>query len=126
VNGEAGTTADSGAESRADDAEVSAVQETESLTGRCGTDLAEADVVTDIWSTHGAAPAEGDFGPVKVCRNARGFSFDGLADDSREGDKDLGEAWRRLLVSEGKASPEGETLRRLVLGTLVDSPRADD
>lgn len=79
---------------------------------------AEADVLTDVWGAAEPAPAEVDFGPVKVCRNARGFSFDGLADDRDDGD--LVASWRRLLEREGKASADGESLRSLVLGPSAD------
>lgn len=62
-----------------------------------------------IWKTDEVLGIDPDSNPAKVCRNARYFTFDGIA----EGDEDLATAWKRLLVAEGKASPDGTGMRDL-------------
>jgi len=49
---------------------------------------------------------------VKICRNARHFTFDGFAED----DEDIAASWRKLLEREGKSSPDGTSVRDLVPG----------
>ncbi len=76
-------------------------------------DQRDPEVLRDVWS----APDDGadladDCGPTRVCRNARDFTFDGIAEEG----EDLRTAWRRLLEREGKASSEAESVRDLVLG----------
>ena len=68
--------------------------------------------VADVWQGADDVGLDGDCSPTKVCRNAREFTFDGFA----EGDEDLATSWQRLLEREGKSSPDGTTLRDLVLG----------
>lgn len=70
----------------------------------------------DVWDTSGDADLDEDCSPTKVCRNARDFTFDGIA----EGDDDLATSWRKLLAREGKLSNEGGSVRDLVLGTPGD------
>ena len=73
----------------------------------------EPDVLRDVWSTGDDAEMADDCGPTKVCRNARDFTFDGIAEDG----EDLPSAWRRLLETEGKRSGGAESIRDLVLGS---------
>lgn len=53
-----------------------------------------------------------DCGPTRVCRNARDFSFEGIAEDG----EDLPTAWRNRLAREGKLDGEAGSLRDLVFG----------
>ena len=69
-------------------------------------------VLTDVWQGDDGPGFDAEQSNVKICRNARHFTFDGFA----EGDEDVATSWRRLLEREGKASPEGTSLRDLVLG----------
>ena len=73
---------------------------------------AEQTVLTDVWQGGGDEGFDADGSNAKVCRNARHFTFDGFAD----GDDDVATSWRRLLEREGKASPDGASVRDLVLG----------
>ena len=74
-------------------------------------------VLSNVWAGDDDVDADADCSPTKVCRNAREFSFDGIA----EGDEDLGTSWRTLLEREGKLSP-GDTpsIRDLMLGSSND------
>lgn len=73
----------------------------------------ERDVLRDLWNTaDGKADLSDDCSPTRVCRNARDFTFDGIAEDG----EDLQTAWRRLLETEGKRSRDAESIRDLVLG----------
>ncbi|MEM7341071.1 MAG: hypothetical protein AAF467_20610 [Actinomycetota bacterium] len=72
--------------------------------------------LSDVWDTSGDAALDEDCSPTKVCRNARDFTFDGIA----EGEDDLATSWRKLLAREGKLSTEGGSVRDLVLGTPSD------
>lgn len=72
------------------------------------------DVLSDVWGRSEDPKADTDCSPTKVCRNAREFTFDGIADDG----SDLSTAWRKLLENEGKRSSGGPpSVRDLVLGT---------
>ncbi|NIR36453.1 MAG: hypothetical protein GWN79_07595 [Actinobacteria bacterium] len=51
-----------------------------------------------------------DCGPTRVCRNARDFTFDGIAEDG----EDLQTAWRNRLAREGKLGGEAGSIRDLV------------
>ena len=74
----------------------------------------ESDVLRDVWSAADEdADLSDDCSPTKVCRNARDFTFDGIAEDG----EDLPTAWRRLLETEGKRSSEAKSIRDLVLGS---------
>lgn len=66
----------------------------------------------DVWTTEEVLGVDPDCSPTRVCRNARDFTFDGIA----EGDDDLATSWRKLLEREGKAAPGGSTVRDLILG----------
>ena len=74
---------------------------------------AEQPVLTDVWQGGDGAAFDAEHSNVKICRNARHFTFDGFA----EGDEDVATSWRKLLEREGKASPGGTSVRDLVLGT---------
>ena len=69
-----------------------------------------------VWKTDELLGIDPDCSPTKVCRNARDFTFDDIA----EGDEDLATAWKRILVAEGKVAPDGGSLRDLVLGPPAD------
>ena len=69
-------------------------------------------VLTDVWQGGDDVGADAERSNAKVCRNARHFTFDGLA----EGEDDVATSWRKLLEREGKSSPDGTSVRDLVLG----------
>ncbi|WP_419840389.1 hypothetical protein [Candidatus Poriferisodalis sp.] len=69
-------------------------------------------VLTDVWRGGDDVGADTERSNAKVCRNARHFTFDGFA----EGDDDIATSWRKLLEREGKSSPDGASVRDLVLG----------
>ena len=69
-------------------------------------------ILTDVWQGGDDADLDIDRSNAKVCRNARHFTFDGFA----EGDDDAAMSWRKLLEREGKSSPDGTSVRDLVLG----------
>ena len=74
-------------------------------------------VLQDVWAGNEDVSADADCSPTKVCRNAREFSFDGIA----EGDYYLGTSWRNLLAREGKlAAGDTASVRDLVLGSTND------
>jgi hypothetical protein len=73
------------------------------------------DPIRAVWATEeedGAAAFDEDCSPTRVCRNAREFSFDGIATEGR----DLKSAWRDRLEREGKLNRSAESIRDLVLG----------
>jgi len=72
--------------------------------------------LSDVWNTADDVDLDPDCSPTKVCRNARDFTFDGIA----EGDEDLATSWKTLLDREGKLSNEGGSIRDLVLGAASD------
>lgn len=74
------------------------------------------DVLSNVWDAQDAAGLDPDCSPTKVCRNAREFTFEGIA----EGSDDLQTSWRRLLEREGKLSTEGTSVRDLILGPPGD------
>lgn len=74
-------------------------------------------VLTDVWDNANDAGIDADCSPTKVCRNAREFGFEGIA----EGEEHLQTAWRKLLVNEGKFSTEAPSIRDLVLGDSASS-----
>ena len=74
-------------------------------------------VLTEVWDNAEDIGVDADCSPTKVCRNAREFTFDGIAD---EGDDDLPTSWKKLLEREGKLSPEAGSLRDLILGSSTD------
>lgn len=77
-----------------------------------------------IWKTDEVLGTDPDCSPTKVCRNARDFTFDGIAED----DEDLATAWKRILVTEGKASPDGTSVRDLYSASrpTTDSDPSED
>lgn len=60
----------------------------------------------------GATSFDEDCSPTRVCRNAREFSFDGIAEEGA----DLRSAWRDTLQREGKLRTTTDSIRDLVLG----------
>ncbi len=72
------------------------------------------DPIDEMWSAEddSAMAFDEDCSPTRVCRNAREFSFEGIAEDGG----DLESSWRSLLEREGKLRPSGETVRDLVFG----------
>jgi hypothetical protein len=77
--------------------------------------LPEDNALDPVWKTDEVLGIDPDCSPTKVCRNARDFTFDGIA----EGEEDLATAWKRILHTEGKASPDGASLRDLILDPSV-------
>ncbi|MDE0066717.1 MAG: hypothetical protein OXN44_07575 [Acidimicrobiaceae bacterium] len=77
-----------------------------------------------IWKTGEVLGTDPDCSPTKVCRNARDFTFDGIAEDG----EDLATAWKRVLVAEGKASPDGTGIRDLFSAgkSEADCDRSED
>lgn len=71
-------------------------------------------MLRSVWETGVPAPdLDEDCSPTKVCKNMRGITFDGYADEGT----DLREAWRQLLAREGKLNTSGGSVRDLVFGT---------
>lgn len=79
----------------------------------------EPDVLSNVWGNADEANVDADCSPTKVCRNARDFTFDGIADSDGAGD-DLATSWRKLLQAEGKLADSGSPVRDLVLGSSDD------
>ncbi len=76
-------------------------------------DDSTADVLDSVWMVnHDHFHLDEDCSPSKPCRNMKGVTFDGYADEGA----DIGAAWRAQLAREGKLSTSGETIRDLVLG----------
>ena len=74
-------------------------------------------VLRDVWNSGDDETAlSDDCSPTRVCRNARDFTFDGIAD----GDDDLATSWRKLLEREGKTSPDSVSVGEIVLGPRDD------
>jgi len=67
-------------------------------------------VLRDVWDNANTSNADEDCSPTKVCRNARDFTFEGIAEDP---DEDLASAWKKVLKREGKLA-EGGSLGDLV------------
>ena len=53
-----------------------------------------------------------DCSPTKPCRNMKGVSFDGYADEG----VDIGAAWKAQLAKEGKLVEPAGSIRDLVMG----------
>ncbi|MBB3042382.1 hypothetical protein KM427_02040 [Nocardioides sp. LMS-CY] len=73
------------------------------------------EVLRALWSADEATEAARELDestPAKVCKRMRGVTFDGMAPPGT----DLREAWRDLLLREGKYDGTGGTIRDLVLG----------
>lgn len=74
-------------------------------------------VLSNVWDNAEEANIDADCSPTKVCRNAREFTFEGIADDG----EDLGTSWRNLLEREGKLSTAATpSVRDLVLGDATN------
>jgi len=72
------------------------------------------EVLRSVWDNGASAPElDEDCSPTKVCKNMRGITFDGYAEEGT----DLREAWRQLLAREGKLNTSGGSIRDLVFGT---------
>ena len=70
-------------------------------------------VLRSVWDVASAGPElDEDCSPTKVCKNMRGVTFDGFAEEGA----DLREAWRQLLAREGKLNTSGGSVRDLVFG----------
>lgn len=68
-----------------------------------------------VWANDdevGAIAFDEECSPTRVCRNAREFSFEGIAVEGG----DLQAAWREKLEREGKFNRSAESIRDLVLG----------
>ncbi len=86
------------------------------------TSIPESGVLENVWDNIDLidtqeSPFDANCSPTRVCRNARDFTFEGIATD----DDDPARAWRKVLEREGKASPNAESLRQMLLGPLADS-----
>lgn len=92
-------------------ATIEAVTSTDPMPAGADPEAAQPTVLTDVWQGDGEAGFDAESSNAKVCRNARHFTFDGFA----EGDEDIATSWRKLLEREGKASPDGTSVRDLVL-----------
>ena len=78
-------------------------------------------VLSNVWDNAEQANIDADCSPTKVCRNAREFTFEGIADEG----EDLGTSWRNLLQREGKLSTEvAPSIRDLILGDSDLDPDA--
>jgi len=76
-------------------------------------DETTADVLQSVWLvSHDHFELDEDCSPTKPCRNMKGITFDGYAEDGA----DIGQAWRAKLAREGKLSPDAGTIKDLVLG----------
>ena len=73
-------------------------------------------VLRNVWNNADSASVDADCSPTKVCRNARDFTFDGIAEDG----VDLATSWRRLLEQEGKLVDHGSPIRDIMLGSATD------
>lgn len=74
-----------------------------------------SDPVEALWTNDeevGATSFDEECSPTRVCRNAREFSFDGIAEEGA----DLQSAWRDTLQREGKLRKTSDSIRDLVLG----------
>ncbi len=77
-------------------------------------DETTAEVLQSVWMVnHDHFELDEDCSPTKPCRNMRGVTFDGYAEDGA----DIGQAWRARLAAEGKLSPSGGSIKDLVLGS---------
>ena len=74
-------------------------------------------VLRDVWDNANTSTADEDCSPTKVCRNARDFTFEGIAEDP---DEDLTSSWKKLLAREGKLAPGGS------VGDLVREQTPED
>lgn len=76
-------------------------------------DDSTAGMLDSVWMvSHDHFHLDEDCSPSKPCRNMKGVTFDGYADEGA----DIGAAWKAQLAREGKLSTTGESIRDLVLG----------
>lgn len=76
-------------------------------------DQTTAEVLQSVWMVnHDHFEMDEDCSPTKPCRNMKGVTFDGYAEEGA----DIGAAWRAQLASEGKLDDSAGTIRDLVLG----------
>ncbi len=76
-------------------------------------DETTSDVLQSVWLvSHDHFEMDEDCSPTKPCRNMKGVTFDGYADEGA----DIGAAWRAQLAREGKLDQSAATIRDLVLG----------
>jgi hypothetical protein len=76
-------------------------------------DETTAEVLQSVWMvSHDHSDLDEDCSPTKPCRNMRGVTFDGYAEEGA----DIGAAWRAQLAREGKLKTDGGSIRDLVLG----------
>ena len=76
-------------------------------------DETTAEVLQSVWMvSHDHSELDEDCSPTKPCRNMRGVTFDGYAEEGA----DIGAAWRAQLAREGKLNTDGGSVRDLVLG----------
>jgi hypothetical protein len=79
-------------------------------------DETSGDVLQSVWMvSHDHFDLDEDCSPTKPCRNMKGVSFDGYADDGA----DIASAWRAQLAKEGKLVESDVSIRDLVLGEDV-------
>lgn len=72
-----------------------------------------AGVLDSVWMvSHDHDHLDEDCSPSKPCRNMKGVTFDGYAEEGA----DIGAAWRAQLAREGKLNTSGGSVRDLVLG----------
>jgi hypothetical protein len=76
-------------------------------------DETSGDVLQSVWMVnHDHFDLDEDCSPTKPCRNMKGVSFDGYADEGT----DIRAAWKAQLAKEGKIVDSGSSIRDLVLG----------
>lgn len=76
-------------------------------------DETTAEALQSVWMvSHDHFDLDEDCSPTKPCRNMRGVSFDGYAEEGA----DIGAAWRAQLAREGKLDRSARSIRDLVLG----------
>ena len=92
-------------------ATIGAVTSTDPVPAQASAGAEQRPVLTDVWQCDDDAGFDAERSNVKICRNARHFTFEGFAED----DEDIATSWRKLLEREGKASPDGTSVRDLVL-----------
>ena len=73
-----------------------------------------AEVLQSVWMvSHDHSDLDEDCSPTKPCRNMKGITFDGYAEDGA----DIGQAWKAQLAREGKLDTTADSIRDLVLGS---------
>lgn len=76
-------------------------------------DETSGDMLQSVWMvSHEHFELDEDCSPTKPCRNMKGVTFEGYAEEGI----DIGTAWRAQLAREGKLVESTSTIRELVLG----------